>query len=269
MSVMSHDQQPRSGGLGKLLVIGAAAVAVLAVAFFGVTMLTRPEAKPEPAPAARTDAQPPAPAAKPAEPEAPAETPAGRRPRPRKEEPPPPEPAAAPPPAGPTLVVESDVPGAAVFIDRKFIGVTPLRTTDIAGGAHQLNASVTGEEGVAQAIEIAETGETTIALKFREVRLNASVAVVHKHGIGGSCEGKLVGTVAGLRYDTSNKKDAFTIPFGGLEVFEIDYLKKELKVKQKGGKSWNFTDKSENADKLFVFHRDVTKARERLAGQGK
>ena len=40
-------------------------------------------------------------------------------------------------------------------------------------------------------------------------------------------------------------------------------------MKQKGGKNWNFTDKSDNADKLFVFHRDVTKAREKLAALGK
>ena len=172
MSVMDHDQQPRSGGMGKFLVIGAAAIAVLAVAYFGVTMMMRPEAKPEPAPAARTE-----PAACAAGREAgrageARRAPAARRPRPRKEAPPAPEPA-APPPAGPTLVVESDVPGASVFIDRKFVGMTPLRTTDVAGGPHQLNASVTGEEGLAQTIDIAGTGETTIALKFKEVRLNA------------------------------------------------------------------------------------------------
>jgi hypothetical protein len=267
MPLMDHDQQPRPGGMGKFLVIGAAALAVLAVAYVGVTMLMRPEPKAEPA-QAKTEAPPPAPAAKPAEPEQPADASAPRRARPRKEEPKPAEPAAPSPPAGPTLVVESDVPGAAVFVDRKFVGMTPLRTTDVPGGSHQLNASVTGEEGLAQPIEIAETGETTISLKFREVRLNASVAVVHKHGMG-SCEGRLIATTDGLRYDTSNKKDAFSIPFSQLESFEIDYLKKELKVKQKGGKNWNFTDKSENADKLFVFHRDVTKAREKLAALGK
>ncbi|MCU0249692.1 MAG: PEGA domain-containing protein [Vicinamibacterales bacterium] len=267
MSVMDHDQQPRSGGMGRFLAIGAAAIAVLAAAYFGVTMMMTREAKPEPAPAARAEPAPAPPAATPAEPEKPAETPAARRPRPRKEEPPAPEPA-APPPAGPTLIVESDVPGASVFIDRKFVGTTPLRTTEVTGGPHQLNASVTGEEGLAQTIEIAGTGETAITLKFKDVRLDAAVAVVHKHGIG-SCEGRLVATTDGLRYDTANKKDAFSIGFGQLESFEIDYLKKELKVKQKGGKSWNFTDKSDNADKLFVFHRDVTKAREKLAAQGK
>jgi hypothetical protein len=72
-----------------------------------------------------------------------------------------------------------------------------------------------------------------------------------------------------MRYVTANKGDAFAFPLSALEAFEIDYLKKELKVKQKGGKTWNFTDKSENADKLFVFHRDVTKAREKLAAQGR
>jgi len=230
-------------------------------------MMMKPEAKPAPV-QTRTEAPPTAPLAKPAEPEKPADTTGARKPRPRKEAPAATEPAAPPPPASPTLIVESDVPGAAVFVDRKFVGTTPLRTTDVAGGSHQLNASVTGEEGLAQSIEIAGTGETAITLKFKEVRLNASVAVVHKHGMG-SCEGRLVATTGGLRYDTANKKDAFSIAFSQLESFEIDYLKKELKVKQAGGKNWNFTDKSENADKLFVFHRDVTKAREKLAALGK
>jgi hypothetical protein len=264
---MGHDQQPASGGMGKFLVIGAAALAVVVVAYLGVSVLMKPEPKSEPV-QAKQDAPPPAPAAKPAEPEPVAAAPAPRRPRPKKEEPKPAEPL-APPPAGPTLVVDSDVAGASVFIDRKFVGTTPLRTTEVAAGSHQLNASATGEEGLAQAIEVGETGETAITLKFREVRLNASVAVVHKHSMGRSCEGTLAATPDGMRYATANKGDAFAFPFSALESFEIDYLKKELKVKQKGGKTWNFTDKSENADKLFVFHRDVTKAREKLAALGK
>ena len=36
-------------------------------------------------------------------------------------------------------------------------------------------------------------------------------------------------------------------------------------MKQKGGKTWNFTDKNDNADVLFVFHRDVEAARKKLA----
>jgi hypothetical protein len=268
MSVMDHDPRPASGGMGRFLVIGAAALAVVVIAYFGAAWLMKPEPKPAPAQVQR-EAAPPAQAARPAEPAPAAETPAPRRPRPKKEEPKPAEPAAPPPAAGPVLIVDSDVPGASVFVDRKFVGTTPLRTTEVAGGSHQLNASVTGEEGLAQTIEIAESGETAITLKFRDVRLNASVAVVHKHSMGRSCEGTLAATPDGMRYVTANKNDAFAFPFSALEAFEIDYLKKELKVKQKGGKTWNFTDKSENADKLFVFHRDVTKAREKLAAQGK
>ena len=267
MSVMDHDSGPRSGGVGKFLLIGAAAVALLAMVFLAVTMMTRP--KPEPkaaAPQSRTEPAPPVAAPKPAEPEKDAGAPA-LRPRLRREKPAAPEPA-PPPPAGPTLVVDSDVPGASVFVDRKYLGTTPLRTTEVTAGSHQVNASVTGEEGLVQTVEIAASGDTTITLRFRDVRLDASVAVVHKHAMG-SCEGRLAASPAGLRYDTSNKKDGFSIPLSGLEVFEIDYLKKELKVKQKGGKSWNFTDRSDNADTLFIFHRDVTKAREKLAAQSR
>jgi hypothetical protein len=253
--------------VGKFLLIGAAAVALLVAIYLAVTMMTRPKAEPKSGPPpARTEPAPPAAAPKGAEPEKEAEAPA-LRPRPRREKPAAPEPA-PPPPAGPTLVVDSDVPGASVFVDRKYVGTTPLRTTEVPAGSHQLNASVSGEEGLVQTVEIAASGDTTITLTFRDVRLDASAAVVHKHAMG-SCEGRLVASPAGLRYDTSNKKDAFSIPLPGLEVFEIDYLKKELKVKQKGGKSWNFTDRSENADKLFIFHRDVTKAREKLAAQSR
>ena len=180
MSVMNPDQQPRSGGVGKFLVIGAGAIAVLALAYVGVTMMMKPDVEPEPAPVARTEPAPEPPAAKPAEPEPPADTPAARRPRRARRSRPPRNPPRRRQP-GRSLIVDSDVPGASVFVDRKFVGTTPLRTTDVPGGSHQLNASATGEEGLAQTIEIAETGETTIALKFREVRLNASVAVVHKH----------------------------------------------------------------------------------------
>ena len=44
----------------------------------------------------------------------------------------------------------------------------------------------------------------------------------------------------------------------------MDYLEKNLKVKIKGGKQFNFTDPNGNADTLFVFQRDVEKARQRL-----
>jgi hypothetical protein len=82
----------------------------------------------------------------------------------------------------------------------------------------------------------------------------------------GGCEGTLIATVDGLSYETTNKNDAFTMPYAQLETFAVDYLEKNLRVKEKGGKTWNFTDKSAaNADALFVFHRDVEAARKKLA----
>jgi hypothetical protein len=49
-----------------------------------------------------------------------------------------------------------------------------------------------------------------------------------------------------------------------LETFQVDYLEKNLRVKLPKGRQFNFTDPEGNADRLFVFHRDVEKARERL-----
>jgi hypothetical protein len=267
MSVFDHAQQSGRGGMGRVLLIGAGVVALLVAGYVGVTMmLEKPAPQESPPPARSEPAARPAP--KPAEPEKEAETlktTPRARPRPSKAAEPAP---AAPAPTGPVLVIESDVAGASVFVDRKYLGTTPLRSTEVAAGTHQLNASASGEDGLVQSIDVGATGETTVSLKFREVRLNAQIAAVHKHAFG-SCAGTLTATPAGISYRTDNKKDAFTFPLLDLEAFQIDYLKKELKVKQKGGKTWNFTDKSENADKLFVFHRDVAKAREKLAAQAK
>jgi hypothetical protein len=49
-----------------------------------------------------------------------------------------------------------------------------------------------------------------------------------------------------------------------LGTFQIDYLEKNLRVSPRSGKRYDFTDPEGNADRLFVFHRDVEKARERL-----
>ncbi|MCX6538827.1 MAG: PEGA domain-containing protein [Acidobacteria bacterium] len=267
MSVFDHEQESGRGGMGKVLAIGAAVIVLLAAGFFGVSYFMKPAPPPKEAPPpVKTEAPRPAPRA--VEPDVKSEEPkAATRPKPKKEKPV--DAAPAPPaPTGPTLVIESDVPGASVFVDRKYLGTTPLRSTEVTAGTHQLNASASGEDGLVQNVEVGGTGETNITLKFREVRLNAQLSTVHKHGIG-SCSGTLTATPGGMRYETDNKKDAFAFALKDLEVFEIDYQKKELKVKQRGGRTWNFTDKSDNADKLFVFHRDVSKARERLAAQAK
>jgi hypothetical protein len=218
----------------------------------------------------------PAPAVS-AEPSSPAEAPATAAPQPEppraaRRALPVPAGAAAPAEAEPapvdaeptlgTLRIDADVPGAQVFIDRQFIGTAPVVAENVAPGSHQLNVSAEGFESFAEAIEVAP-GTRDIAVRFREVRLDASLEVIHKHGIG-SCRGRLVATPQGLRYETTNRDDQFTAPLLGLETFEVDYLEKNLRVKLPRGKQFNFTDPEGNADRLFVFHRDVNNARERL-----
>ena len=169
-------------------------------------------------------------------------------------------------PAAPTLAsltLESDVPGASVFIDREFAGTTPLSLDRLPPGPKRIQLTATGFDSVQKTIDL-NPGPNTITIRIKEVRLNAKTAVVHKHGIG-SCQGTLSATLDGLRYDTSNKGDAFNLPYAQVETFAIDYLEKNLRVKQRGGKTWNFTDKNQNADVLFVFHRDVEAARKKLA----
>ncbi len=45
----------------------------------------------------------------------------------------------------------------------------------------------------------------------------------------------------------------------------MDYLQKNLRVQPRYGRCYDFTDPDGNADRLFVFHRETEKARERLS----
>jgi hypothetical protein len=81
----------------------------------------------------------------------------------------------------------------------------------------------------------------------------------------GSCQGRLVATADVIRYETADKDDAFTASLSDLEAFQVDYQDKNLRIKLRKGKQLNFTDPDGNADRLFVFHRDVEKARQRMA----
>ena len=181
-----------------------------------------------------------------------------------------PTPAATAAPAAPretgSLRVVSDVPGAQVFLDRQFIGATPATANDLKPGTYQLNVSAQGFESHVETVEIA-AGTREIAVTFRAVRLDASLDVIHKHRIG-SCRGRLIATPAGLRYDTSDNDDVFTAALVDLETFQVDYLSKNLRVKPRRGKRYDFTDPDGNADRLFVFHRDVERVRERLKQAG-
>jgi hypothetical protein len=161
------------------------------------------------------------------------------------------------------LRIETDVPGAQVFIDRQFIGNTPLTAENVKPGTHQLNLTAEGFDGIAQTIDV-EPGPRALSFRFREVHLEAALAVIHRHRMG-SCQGRLIATADGIRYETADKDDGFTAALADLEAFQVDYQEKNLRIKLRKGRQFNFTDPDGNADRLFVFHRDVDKARQRLA----
>lgn len=171
----------------------------------------------------------------------------------------------APAPAAPataTLRISSDVPDAQVFIDRKFIGMAPVTADGVEPGARQINVSAPGFEGVVETLEVAP-GSRDVLISLKAIRLNESIAVTHKHGMG-SCQGRLVATPEGLRYETDNKNDGFAVPLTSLETFKMDFAAKNLKVKIKGGRSYDFTDPGGSADPLYFFHQAVEKARLRM-----
>ena len=170
-----------------------------------------------------------------------------------------PAPVAPAAPTTATLNITSDVPGAQVFIDRKFIGTAPVTAEDIAPGSRQVNVSAPGYDGVAETIDVA-AGPRDIMISLKTIRLDESIPVIHKHGMG-SCAGRLLATPAGLRYETDNKNDGFSVALTGLETFKVDFLAKNLKVKIKGGRSYDFTDPGGTADPLYLFHQAVEKAR--------
>jgi hypothetical protein len=253
MALLSDD-------MSRGLVAAVAAVVVIGGAAF---WLHRPRTEPKEVVTAAPDSAPRI-VPKKAEPPAPVVT----RPDPKKESRKTAEAPAAPAPAPAdatlaSLTLESDVPGASVFIDRQFVGNTPLKLDKLEPGSKRIQLTATGFDSVQKTIEL-NPGANNISVRIKEVSLNAKANVVHKHGMG-SCEGTLTATLDGLQYSTSNKGDAFNLRYVELETFAVDYLDKNLRVKQKGGKTWNFTDKNNNADALFVFHRDVEAARKKLA----
>jgi hypothetical protein len=224
-----------------------------------LVLRSRPEPKPAPVPAPVTT---PRVVPKKVEP-APAPVAEAPKKAPKKAPAAPVAPAAPAAPTLASLTLETDVPGASVFIDRQFVGNTPLSLDKLEPGSKRVQITATGFDSVQKTLDLVP-GPNAVTIRVREVSLNAKTPVVHKHGMG-ACEGTLTASLDGLKYETSNRGDAFTLPFAQLETFVVDYLQKNMRVKQRGGKTWNFTDKNDNADALFVFHRDVEAARKKLA----
>jgi hypothetical protein len=191
-------------------------------------------------------------------------TPAEPAPRPRRAKAAPVKPVEAAAPTMGTIQFESDVPGASVFVDREYKGTAPLTVDGITPGSHRINMAADGYDSYVETVEVV-AGPNEVSAKFKEVRLNESLPVRHKHTLG-SCQGRLVADPSGIRYETSNKNDAFSVLFVNLERFEVDYLEKNLRIKERKGRTFNFT--GESADALFVFHKNVQAARAKLAKEG-
>ncbi len=253
-----EEPEPRSPS--SRVVVYAVLLFVAAAIGIAVWKLSAPSApavqeqrSPVAAEKKRVAAPPPAPKAP-----DPTEAESARAARPR---PAPPKPAAPPPPTTGSVQFESDVSGASVFVDREYKGATPLTVEGIAPGTHKINLSADGYDGFADTLDVV-AGPNAVMVKFREVKLNESIAVTHKHTLG-SCKGQLAADTSGIRFESEKKDDSFVVAFAKVETFEVDYLKRNLRLKVRGGRTYNFTN--DNADTLFVFHKNVQAARAKLA----
>lgn len=214
-----------------------------------------------------------APRASAAVPSTPVPAPATTAVTPRPTTPPPDAPPVAPPvpvapiaPTTATLRIDSDVPGAQVFIDNKFVGTAPATIDGVQPGQRKVNVQAPGHESVAEFFDIIP-GSRDITISLKTIRLDQKIAVTHKHRVG-SCSGTLIATPDGIRYETTNKDDGFNVPLTNLESFTADFLQKNLKLKIRSGRSYDFTDPSGKADALYLFHQEVEKVRKRLMAGG-
>ena len=239
-----------STGRSGLWIAAAAAAALVAA---GAYFLLSPHARPRSTVSGHASLKPAAP---------PSTTLPG--PKPRAPSPSPTGPTAAAARPAPTLAllrINADVPGASVFLDHRFVGRAPVEVRDVAPGPHRLNVSAEGQDMYAETLDVA-AGPREVTVRFKEVRLDEALEVVHRHGLG-SCLGRLSATPAGLRYDTDHREDVFAIALGELEPLQVDYIKKSLRVKVRGGKTYNFTTRDGDADTLLKFQQKVEAARKR------
>lgn len=245
-----------------LVVLAVVVVAGLAGAY-GLGLLS-----PEPRPTGGKAAEPPAAPAVVSPPTpTPSASPATAATAPARRAPAATAAAEAPAPVAPTtatLRIDSDVPGAQVFIDNKFVGTVPATAEGVQPGQRKINVQAPGYEPVAEFHDIAP-GARDLSISLKTIRLDQKVDVIHKHRLG-SCSGTLIATPDGIRYNTTNREDGFAVGLLDLETFEADFLQKNLKLKIRGGKSYDFTDSTGKAEALYLFHQEVEKVRKRLRG---
>lgn len=105
-------------------------------------------------------------------------------------------------------------------------------------------------------------GSRSILTGSTDVRFETSIDVVHRHFVG-SCRGRLSASDAGLSYDAAQGGDGFTTPFQEIEDVAIDYARGNLRVKVRRGRTYNFRDAEDRANRLLLFVQDVELAKSR------
>ena len=125
-----------------------------------------------------------------------------------------------------------------------------------------MQLTATGFDSVQKTIE-PSPGPNAITIRVKEVTPNAKVPVVHKHAMG-SCDGSLSATLDGLNTTPRTRVMRSQCRIRAGRTVRRRLLQKNSPREAKGA-NLNFTDKNDNADALFVFHREVEAARKKLA----
>ena len=126
--------------------------------------------------------------------------------------------------------------------------------TRSAPGGHQLMCQ---RRRRATSIDVA-AGQREIVVTQREVRPGV-VGRRHPQAGVGSCRVCRDASGASVRDQQPGRFVRGGVPY--FETFQVDYLAKNLRLKLPKDRQFNFTDPEGNADRLFVFHRDVENAR--------
>ncbi len=160
-----------------------------------------------------------------------------------------------------SIVVDSNPPGAMVFLDRNFKGNAPVTIGDLQPREYRLTVSAEGYEVQNRRVHVERAPvRERFDLVAPTATLDVNVEVVHKHRFG-SCSGVLHVGPEGFDYRTDHR-DAFQLPFAQVEAFEFDYIANNLRLKVLGGRTYNFESPTDDRDALFVFHGAVTEFRE-------
>ena len=159
------------------------------------------------------------------------------------------------------LRVEADVADASVFVDRRFVGKAPVEIRDVSPGPHRVNVSA---DGFPMHAEEVGSGPSPARSAFASTRSASTSLSPWSTSTGWDPAGGLKASPEGLRFEAASGKDSFRAPFAELARFEVDYLKKTLRVSLSGGRSYNFTVEGPSADPLLVFQQKVEGARKRL-----